>query len=38
MDNVHVHEQAHAKSTDISITCVLNDVCVRVSLRNCFLN
>lgn len=33
-----VHEQAHALSTDISTTCVLNGVNVFVLKRNVFLN
>lgn len=37
MDNVCVHERAHATSTDISNYCVLTGVGASVSLRNCFL-
>lgn len=36
-DNVCVHERAHAISTDISTSFVLNGVGACVSLRNCFL-
>lgn len=37
MENVRVHVQTHATSTDISTSCVLNGVGVCVSLRNCFV-